>query len=166
MDAVFKRRSVRQYLDQDVDEALLKKILGAGMSAPSAGNEEPWHFIVIEDKKLLNDVGGCSPYAKSAALAPVVIVVCGDLALERHKGYWVQDCSAAVENMLIEATALGLGAVWLGVHPVEDRVKYMKTLLDLPENIVPFAIIPIGYPSHEPKESDRYREERVHHGHW
>lgn len=166
MDALFKRRSVRQYTDKDVDEASLKRILAAGMTAPSAGDEQPWHFIVVRDKETLKALGGCGPYAKPAAAAPLAIVVCGELALERYKGYWVQDCSAAVENMLIEATALGLGTVWLGVHPVEDRVRYIRELFGLEKGIMPFAVIPVGYPFQEPKEIDRYREQRVHRDRW
>ena len=166
MDALFKRRSVRQYADRDVDDALLKKVLAAGMAAPSAGDEQPWHFIVVRDRETLKALGACGPYARPAAAAPVAIVVCADLALERYKGYWVQDCSAAVENMLIETAALGLGAVWLGVYPVEDRVAYIAGLFRLPKGIVPLAVVPVGHPLHEARETDRYREDRIHREHW
>ncbi len=166
MEAILKRRSVRQYKDEDVDEGSLKKILAAGMSAPSAGNEQPWHFIVVKQKKTLQALGACGPYARAAAVAPLAIVVCGELALERHKGYWVQDCSAAVENMLLEVVSLGLGAVWLGVFPIEERVKYMKDLFQLPEEVIPFAVVPVGYPSQEQKMIDRYVEARVHREQW
>ena len=149
-----------------VDDELIKKILSAGMAAPSAGNEQPWQFIVIKDKETLKKVSDCSPHAKVAATAMVAIIVCGDLSLERYEGYWVQDCSAAVENMLLEITSLGLGSVWLGVYPLQERVTYLQKYFSLPENIVPFAIIPIGFPGQELAPVDRYNESRIHYEKW
>ncbi|MCM8826030.1 MAG: nitroreductase family protein [Candidatus Omnitrophica bacterium] len=166
MDTVFKRRSVRKYIDKDVPEEFIKKILEAGMSAPSAGNEQPWHFIVIRKKDTLKDIAQVSPYAYMLKDANVGIVVCGDLSLEKHKGYWVQDCSAAVENMLIEVAELELGAVWLGVYPVEERVVYIKRFFKLPNNIIPFAIVSIGYPLSNPEPQIKYLKERVHYEEW
>ena len=166
MDAILKRRSVRKYSDQSVSQELIKKILTAAMSAPSSGNEQPWHFIVIKNQETLKKLSESSPYAKAVSGATVGIVICGDLTLERHKGYWVQDCSAAVENMLIEIASLDLGAVWLGVYPMEERMDFIKKLFDLPASIIPFAIIPIGYPLEEQKSVDRYREERIHQEKW
>ena len=166
MDAIFKRKSVRRYTGQDVPDSLVKNILAAGMSAPSAGNQQPWHFIVIKDKEALRKVSECSPHARPLQDSRLGILVCADLDLERHKGYWVQDCSAAVENMLVEVTALGLGAVWLGVYPREDRVQYLKKYFALPEQIIPFAIVSIGYPGQEVIASDRYNQSRVHYEKW
>lgn len=166
MDAISKRRSVRKYTDQGVSDELIKKILSAAMSAPSAGNEQPWHFIVVKNKGMLKDLSNCSPYSKAVCAAPVGIVVCGDLSVEVHKGHWVQDCSAAVENMLIEATSLDLGAVWLGVYPLEDRIYYIKKLFNLPETIIPFAIIPVGYPCAEHNPVDRFQIKRIHNEQW
>ena len=166
MDAIFKRRSVRKYAARDVEDDLIIKVLAAGMNAPSAGNEQPWHFMLIRDKFALRKVSECSPYARAAAEAPIAILVCGDLNLQKHVGYWVQDCSAAVENMLIEAAALGLGSVWLGVYPMEERVAYLKKYFFLPEHVIPFAIVPIGYPGHEVAPSDRYDQSRVHYEKW
>src|SRR5512137_1279521 len=104
MEEIFKRRSVRKFTDQSIKDDLIKKIISAGMAAPSAGNEQPWQFIVIRNKQTLKKVSDCSPFAKVAGNAPVAIVVCGDLSLEKYEGYWVQDCSAAVQNMLLEIT--------------------------------------------------------------
>jgi len=136
------------------------------MAAPSAGNQQPWQFIVVRDPASRKKVSECSAYAHSAAEAPVAIVVCGDLSREKHQGYWMQDCAAAVENMLIEVTSQGLGAVWLGVFPRQDRVDYLRKYFNLPENIVPFAVIPVGYPAQELPPADRYDENRVHYERW
>jgi nitroreductase len=166
MDMIFKRRSIRRFTSQEVGPDLVTKVLAAGMAAPSAGNQQPWQFIVVKDPQGRKKVSECSPYAKATAEAPVAIVVCGDLSLEKHTGYWVQDCSAAVENMLIEITSLGLGAVWLGVYPRPDRVSYLQKYFSLPENIVPFAIIPVGYPAQELPPADLYNESRIHFERW
>lgn len=166
MDAILKRRSVRRFTEAEISPDMIRKILAAGMAAPSAGNQQPWQFIVLKDAQVRKKVSECSPYASATANAPVAIVVCGDLSLEKHQGYWVQDCSAAVENMLIEITALGLGAVWLGVYPREDRVNYLKKYFALPDHIVPFAIIPVGSPAQELPPANRYNEARVHSDKW
>lgn len=166
MEAIFKRRSIRVYTDGDVGEEAVRKILQAAMAAPSAGNEQPWHFIVIKDKENLGELADFSPYAKMLKGASAAIVVCGDLNLERHKGYWVQDCSAATENMLIEIAELNLGAVWLGVYPVEERIEYIKKQFNLPDNIVPFSVVSIGYPAQVLKSINRYDQGRVHNEKW
>jgi nitroreductase len=166
MEAIFKRRSVRKFTGQAIDDQLIKKILAAGMAAPSAGNEQPWQFIVVKNKEILKKVSECSPHAKVAAAATMAIIVCGDLSLERYEGYWVQDCSAATENMLIETAFLGLGAVWLGVYPLAERVTYLQECFSLPKTIVPFAVIPVGFPAQELPANDRYDQARVHYEKW
>lgn len=166
MDAIFSRRSIRKYTDQQVPEELIKQILAAGMNAPSAGNEQPWQFIVIRDKDTLKKAAGCSPYARAAAEAPAGILVCGDLSLEKYPGYWVQDCSAAVENMLIEINSLGLGSVWLGVHPMPEREEYLRKFFSLPAKIIPFALLPVGYPAQQLPAADRFDQARVHYEKW
>ncbi|HOU36751.1 MAG TPA: nitroreductase family protein [Candidatus Omnitrophota bacterium] len=166
MDDILKRRSIRRFVDRDVSAEAVTKILKAAMAAPSAGNQQPWQFIVVRDPASRKKVSECSAYAHSAAEAPVAIVVCGDLSREKHQGYWMQDCAAAVENMLIEVTSQGLGAVWLGVFPRQDRVDYLRKYFNLPENIVPFAVIPVGYPAQELPPADRYDENRVHYERW
>jgi len=166
MDAIFKRRSIRRYTEEDISDFMVKKILEAGMNAPSAGNEQPWHFIVVREKSNLKEISKCSSYSWMLKDATVGIIVCGDLSLAKHGEFWIQDCSAATENMLIEIAELGLGGVWLGVYPVEERVKYLRKYFNLPDHIVPFSIISIGYPAQEIKEVNRYREERVHYEKW
>ncbi len=166
MDAIFKRRSIRRYRKEPVPVELIKKLLKAGMAAPSAGNEQPWHFIVVRNKETLYRLSKLSPHANMLKDAPVGIVVCGDLNAEVYKGFWVQDCSAATENLLIEATYLGLGGVWLGVYPLDERIEYVRKELGVPSHIVPFAVIPIGYPAQQLSPADRYNESKVHYERW
>jgi nitroreductase len=166
-DPVLDRRSIRKYTDQPVPDKLVETLLRAAMSAPSAGNQQPWHFVVIRDRAILDAVPGFHPYARMMVKAPVAILVCGDGDLEKSKGFWVEDCSAATENVLIEAQELGLGSVWLGLYPREDRVRKMRALvLGMPEHVIPFALLPVGYPAESKKPSHRYHEERVHHDTW
>jgi len=166
MKAILTRRSVRQYADGKIPEATVKSLLEAAMSAPSAGNQQPWQFIVIDDRDILNGIMRVHPYSSMLKSAPLAVVVCGDLGREKHKGYWVQDCSAATQNLLVAARGLELGAVWLGVYPLEDRVTGLRALLDLPESIVPLAVISIGLPAVEQGPVDRYDEQRIHRNKW
>ena len=165
-DPVLERRSVRRYTAQDVEEKDVKKLLEAGMAAPSAGNEQPWHFVVVRDRGLLRDIMEVHPYAHMLGQSPVAILVCCDPSLEKYPGFWVQDCSAAVQNMLVMAVQLGLGAVWLGIYPIEERVKGLRRVLGLPEDIVPFALVPFGHPGEKRKVQDRYDPGRVHRDGW
>ncbi|HGE70115.1 TPA: nitroreductase family protein, partial [Candidatus Poribacteria bacterium] len=122
MQAILSRRSIRRYTDKPVSDEVVEQLLKSAMSAPSAGNEQPWHFVVIRDRQILNEIPKIHPYSGMLKEAPLAILICGDESLQKYKGYWVQDCSAATENLLIAVNALGLGGVWLGVYPIEDRV--------------------------------------------
>ena len=166
MNAIFQRRSIRQYTKQDISEEMLRTILRAGMSAPSAGNQRPWQFIVVKDTETLTQISEVSPYAGMTKNAPLAIVVCGDLEQGRFQGFWVQDCSAATQNILLEVTENGLGAVWLGMYPIEERVESLQKLFNLPGHIIPFSVIPIGYPVKSPEAPDRYDESRIHYNVW
>ena len=166
MDAILSRRSIRRYTEQKVSDEMIKELLEAAMSAPSAGNEQPWHFIVIRDRQILNEIPNYHPYSQMLKQAPVAIMVCGDERLQKYEGYWVQDCSAATENILIAAQAKGLGGVWLGVYPVEDRVAGLRKLLGIPEEVITFSLVSIGYPAEQKPGSDRYDDSRVHHDRW
>ena len=117
------------------------------MAAPSAGNQQPWEFILIRDKNILADITKVHPYSQMLKEAQLAIVVCADLDKEKNPGYWVQDCSAATENIIIEAQHLGIGSVWLGVYPRDDRVKGIKELLNLPVRVIPLSIVSLGYPA-------------------
>jgi nitroreductase len=166
MEALLTRRSVRSYRDQPVSESQIETLLRAAMAAPSAGNERPWHFVVVRDRAVLDAIPSVHPYAKMAAEAPLAIVVCGDTSLEKYEGFWVQDCAAATENLLLAAHATGLGAVWCGVYPSEERVKGVRKLVLIPESVVPLAIVVIGVPGEEKAPSDRFDASRIHRDRW
>ena len=166
MDAILKRRSIRKYTGEPVPENAIKDLLEAAMAAPSAGNEQPWHFIVIKDRAILDQIPRVHPYSQMIKQAPVAILVCGDLNLAAHGEMWVQDCAAATENLLIAVQARGLGAVWLGVYPREERMDGLRKLLRIPENVVPFSLIPVGYPAERKPPASRYKESRVHYDRW
>lgn len=162
MKTIFERRSIRKYTDKEVSDSIIKKVLKAGMAAPSAGNAQTWEFILIDEEEIIEKIPEIHPYSKMVKDASKVILVCGNKELEKYEDFWVQDCSAATQNILLEATANNLGAVWLGVYPVQERVNGLKKLLKLPENLIPFSIIPFGYPAEEKEIIDRYDENKVH----
>ena len=166
LQAIHTRHSIRRYTDQLIPEDLIEQLLRAAMAAPSAGNQQPWQFVVITDRALLDAIPGYHPYADMLHHAPAVIVVCGDTRLAHHAGYLVQDCSAATENLLLASHALGLGAVWLGVYPTEDRVASTQQLLGLPDQIIPLAIVALGYPAEQRASADRFDPARVHRNGW
>ena len=139
-------------------------MLDAAMAAPSASNRKPWHFIVVKNRKILDALAGSLQYGKMLHEAPLCIAVCGDIALSER--YWIQDCSAATENILLTATALGLGSVWLGVYPNEDRVKIIAKLLKIPKNIVPLNLISIGHPAENKESRTQFDKMRVHLEEW
>ncbi len=136
------------------------------MAAPSAGNQQPWEFVVVRDRQILNGITGVHPYSQMLKEAQLAIVVCADLDREKHVGYWPQDCAAATENILLEAQHLGIGSVWLGVYPREDRVNGIKELLGLPERVIPMAVISLGYPAETKGPSERFDKSRIHTDKW
>lgn len=163
------RKSVRSYTSRPVEKEKVDIMLKAAMAAPSAVNKQPWSFIVIDDKEVLNHLAQVLPYAKMTAEAPMAIVVCGDLtkSLNGELGqYWMLDCSAASENLLLAAEALGLGAVWTAVYPEEQRIENVRAVLSLPEYIVPFNLIPIGYPQRNEEPKDKFKQENIHYNQW
>ncbi len=166
LDAVFTRRSIRKYTDKAVPEELITDLLKAAMAAPSAGNEQAWQFIVIRDRAILDAIPKFHPYSAMLKYAAVAVLICGDLTLEKFKGFWVQDCSAATQNLLLAATTMGLGAVWTGIYPLEERVVGMRKLLNLPEHVIPLSLVPIGFPAEQPGRADRFNAERVHRDRW
>jgi len=164
IDNILTRVSVRAYQDKPVAAETIDTLLRAGMAAPTAVNKQPWHFIVVTDKATLEQISTLTPNARMAADAPLAIVVCGDLtkALERDaRDYWVQDASAAVENILLAAHAMGLGAVWTGIYPIQDRCTTISGLFKLPDTMIPLATIVIGYPAETPAIKDKYKPENI-----
>jgi nitroreductase len=166
LTAIRTRRSIRTFSDQPVAEALIEQLLAAAMQAPSARNQQPWHFIVIDDRTTLAAIPEFMPNASMAARAPLGILVCGDVALEKSPGYWVVDCAAATQNMLLAAHALGLGAVWTGVYPRQPRIEGLRQLLGLPENVMAHSLVIVGHPAEQPPPQDRYRSDRVRRNRW
>lgn len=163
MDTIFKRRSVRKYTDTPVTDEQLKQLIKAGMAAPSAKNSQEWVFIVIRDKDIFNAFLDVHPNAFALKFADAAILVCADLSKEREagQGWWIQDCSAAVQNILLEATDMGLGSLWMGVYPKEDRVQCFKNVCQLPEGIEPLGLVSIGEATKAYTPNDRYIEDSV-----
>lgn len=167
LDAIFSRRSVRQYANDGMDDAAVELLLKAAMSAPSAGNERPWHFVVIRDREILGEIPTFHPYAYMLEGAACAILGCGNETLQKFDGYWPQDCVAASQNLWIAATATGLGCVWLGVYPIEERVAGMRTLVGLPDHVVPFSLMALGRAaSTQESREPRYDAGRVHRDRW
>ena len=140
-------------------KANLDAMVKAGMAAPSGMDRRPWEFVVVTDREALDSMAAKLPYAKMLTNAPLAIVVCGDTTLS---SYWYLDCSAATQNVLLAAEALGLGAVWTAAYPYEDRIDVVRQNTGLPENIVPLCVIPIGYPDGPQKAKDKFDPQRVH----
>jgi len=166
MDSILKRRSIRKYTGEKVPKEKVSRLLEAAMSAPSAGNERPWEFIVVQDTGTLHKLSDVSPYSKMLEHASVAIVVLGDKSKTRFGEFWIQDCAAATENILLEAVEQELGAVWLGVFPDPSRVEFIRKLFMLPDDITPFSLIPVGYPAEKFPYTSRYEDKRVHWERW
>lgn len=167
---ILNRKSVRAYTDRAVSREQLDTLLRAAMAAPTGRDMRPWKFVVIDDKEALAKLAGQLPYAKMLPEAAAAIVVCGDLSVTDDKGKpstnWTFDCSAATENLLLAAEAMGLGAVWTGVYPYEERQTAVSQVLQLPEHIIPLNLIPIGYPKGDPQPKDKYDADNVHFDRW
>ena len=158
---IMTRTSIRQYTNEPVSKADIETMLRAGMAAPTAVNRQPWHFVAVTDKEKLAELAGRRGMIQQAGVA---IVVCGnmDKAMQGHaQAFWIQDCSAATENILLAANALGLGAVWTGCYPMEDRVAEVSKVLKLPKTIVPLCVIAIGHPAEQPTPKDKWKPENV-----
>jgi nitroreductase len=166
MEAILTRRSIRHFKPNPVPEDLVKKLLQAAMQAPSAANAQPWHFVVIDDRFLLEQVTTFHPASGCLHLAPLAILVCGDDQLEKRPDRYILDCSAATENILLAAHGLGLGAVWLGIHPDNLRIENISRMLNLPSNVHPLSLVAVGYPDRAAQPADRFKPERVHQNQW
>ncbi|AQU03027.1 MAG: nitroreductase family protein [Dehalococcoides mccartyi] len=166
LEAIFSRRSTRHYQNGDVSPSELDTLLRAGMAAPSAGNQQVWHFVVIDERRILDKIPDIHPYSKMLKEAPMAIMVCADTSAETKPGYWIQDCAAASQNILLAAEALGLGACWLGLHPREERKEGISQLLNLPANISPLSLIAIGKKGEVKPPAGRYLESHIHKNGW
>jgi len=166
LDVLMTRRSIRAYTDDPVSDGDISILLRAAMAAPSAGNQQPWRFVVVTEHGQLQALSEATPHSRMVASAPLAIVICGDTRAEKHPGYWVQDCSAAVQNTLVAAHAIGLGAVWVGVHPIAERTENVSRICELPAGIVPLCIVSVGRPAEVKSPADRYEPTFVHRNRW
>jgi len=169
MDAltcIMSRRSIRKFEQRGMAPDDVDIILRAAMAAPSAGNQQPWRFVVLTDRAVLDGAAETTPYGKMLREAPLALVVAADTHDLKHPGMWQQDCSAAVENALLAVNALGLGAVWLGFWPKMERVTPLKELLGMPEGVEPLAVLAIGHPAEEKPPAERYDPSLVHLNRW
>lgn len=166
LEAILTRRSIRKYQVKLVDDDTVRKLLEAAMAAPSSMNLQPWRFVVIDDRAVLDKIPELHPHAKMLKEAPLAVLVCADSKVQNIEGYWAQDCSAATENILLAAHALGLGAVWLGVFPRKERMDAVAGLLGLPEEIKPVSLISIGHPAEDKPASNRFNTSFVHRNKW
>lgn len=166
IEAILSRRSIRAYTEEPVTAGDIETILRAAMAAPSAGNQQPWRFVVTTDRATLDEMAECTPYGKMLREAPLAITVCADTVDLKHQVMWQQDCGAATQNALLAIHALGLGAVWLGFWPKIERVDPLKRVLGLPEAVEPYCVLSVGHPAETKQPADRYREEHVHRDRW
>ncbi len=163
-ESIMSRTSVRSYTDKAISADTVEMLLRAGMAAPTARNSQPWHFVVIKDRTKMDEIAAKSHQEQMLKESQLFIVVCGDMnkTLEGEgREYWIQDCSAATENILLAVNALGMGAVWTGIYPISERVALYNEMLQLPENLVPFCNIVIGYPAEQPTPKDKWKVENV-----
>ena len=165
LQAILTRRSIRRYTSEPVSDETVTELLKAAMSAPTAAGEV-WDFVVVRDRNVLAGVSKYHPHAEMLKSANVAILVCGNPNIEKLPGRWVLDCAAATENILIAANALGLGAVWVGIYPVEERIKGLRVLLGIPDYITPLSMVSLGHPGEKKSPPSRFREERIHQDHW
>ncbi|MDR0364850.1 MAG: nitroreductase family protein [Bacteroidales bacterium] len=166
---IFERKSVRNYTEAAVEKEKLEKLMRAGMAAPSARNLQPWEFIAVTERSILDEMADGLPYCKMLTKAPAAIIVCGNMekaATDVDKSYWVQDCAAASQNILLAAEATGLGAVWTAAFPYQERMDVVIKTLNLPEHIIPLNVIPVGYPTGKDKAKDKFKPENIHWEKW
>jgi nitroreductase len=166
LEALTTRRSIRKYSDEPVTEEQERAMLRAAMQAPSAVNRQPWHFVVVRDRELLETLAREHPHGSMLARAGLAVAVCGDLERQHDSDYWIVDSAAATENLLLAAHALGLGAVWLGIFPRVERMAMVKKQLQLPVHVEPLALVAVGHPAETLEPVDRYDEEKVHRDRW
>ncbi len=162
LEAIYTRRSVRKYTDKALTQEEIDILMKAAMQAPSAGNGQPWEFVIITNKEAREKIAAMNVYANMAKDAPMTILVCGNLSRTKMPQYWQQDCSAVVQNIMLAAHAIGLGTVWTGIYPEEDRVAGFSKTFNLPENVLPLGAIVVGHPANDTPQVDRYDESRIH----
>lgn len=169
IENIMTRVSVRDFTGEKISDAQLDTLLRAAMAAPSAINKQPWAFIVVTDEAKIAALGEALPYSRCSNKPAVAIIPCGDLskAIEGDMAnFWINDVSAATENLLLAAHSMGLGAVWTGLHPDMNRAKLVQGMLGLPEHIIPLCVVPVGHPAEQPEVKNKYKEENIHYNKW
>jgi len=166
MKAILTRRSIRKYKASEITKEQINEIIKAAMYAPSAFNKQPWQFIALDKKEIIDKIFKIIPHAEMLQQAAAAVIVCGDKDLEEDINLIALNCSAATQNALLAVHDLGLGAVWVSAYPVEETITGLKNLFNLPENIVPVSILSIGYPDEEVAAEERYKPEKIHYNNW
>ena len=169
LNAIQTRASIRKFTGEKISNEQINTLLRCAMSAPSAMNKQPWAFVVVTDEALLRKMGEAFPFCRCDNGAACAFVMCGDMTKTiegEGQGFWINDVSAATENLLLAAHAMGLGAVWTGVYPSRERTAQVQELLGLPEYIIPMCIVPVGIPAEQPAVKQKFKEENVHYNRW
>jgi len=165
-EAIKNRRSVRSFIDKTIRNKDINIILDCAMSAPTARNQQAWRFIVIDDKNILNEIAAKMEHGKMCKTANKVIVVCSMVDNEMQELYWQQDCSAATQNILLSATHLGIGSVWVAIHPRESKINYISKALKLPSNVKPLCLVALGYANEHKDIDNRFDEDKIKYNKW
>lgn len=163
---IINRRSIRKYKATKIEEEKINLLLKAAMYAPSAMNLQPWHFIVINSEEIIQETVKSVPHAEMIKQSGNAILVCGDASLEKNESWLIQNCSAATQNILLAAYNLGLGSCWIAVHGMNDIIENLKIQFKLPDEIIPVALVALGYPDEEVKTEERFKEEKIHYNNW
>lgn len=163
---IFKRRSIRKFKQIPLSKEEINLLLKAGMAAPTARNNQEWEFVVIDNKEIMNKILEFHVFGKPLIEAALAIAVCGDTTKQTELGYVAQDCAAATQNILLQATMMNIGSCWVGIYPRPERVAGVTNLLGLPEHIVPITVIALGYPNDEKPENNNFFEEKIRYNKW
>lgn len=166
LDWIIRRRSIRRYTGETIPDESIRELLRAAMYAPSAVNRQPWHFIVITDREIFRRIAEIHPYSSFIVNASHGILVCGDENLQHDDNYYLPDCGAATENILLAAYSMGIGSCWIGIYPRMQRVASFSELFNLPGHVKPFSLISLGYPAEEKALPDRFRPDRIRYNRW
>ena len=166
INTIFERKSVRHLIPKEINKSEFDLLLRAAMAAPTANNSQPWEFIAIFDREMLDFLADGLIYGKMLKQSSAAIVVCGDLNNEKGRNHWIEDCAAATQNILLAAESMKIGAVWTAVYPDSVRIETVRKATGIPENIIPLSVIPLGYPTGEDKPKDKFKPNRIHWERW
>lgn len=166
IEALLTRRSIRKYKDQKIEKDKMDLILKSAMYAPSAMNLQAWHYVVIDDNKIMEETIKSIPHAELLKQTPAAILVCGDAEIEKNESWMIQNCSAAIQNILLAAHGLGIGSCWIAIHGMDEVVNNVYKQFELPVNVVPISLIALGYPDEEVLAEDRFKKEKIHFNKW